>query len=341
LTICLGCGKMMLELCAGNRKGYIIKSGWQVSQDVNGQEWSFIKMATIKNSPNSTAQAKETITALRPRKTPPAQKPSSKPDYGATHQYIQPASREDKTLTCRYELKYRIPETKARMVAQYIQTYIRPDKYSEKCPDFAYPLASLYFDSDTLHLCRETIEGKKNRFKLRIRCYEDNPQSPCFFEIKRRINNVIFKDRARLTKNIIAKLVQGGRAPDSLDKRDHEVLSLFQFYLQSLRANPVVLVRYMRQAFEGEDPNNRVRITFDRGLSFKTTNQPVVTLNGSGWYHVPTDCVVLEIKFSSRYPLWLSDMARIFDLQQSAFSKYVSSVKQSCAMGFCNPMALL
>lgn len=311
-----------------------------MSQDVNGQEWSFIKMATIKDSFNSTAQAKETITALRPHKTSPTQKPSSKPDYGATHQYIQPASRADKTLTCRYELKYRIPETKARMIAQYIQSYIRPDKYSEKCPDFAYPLASLYFDSDAFHLCHETIEGKKNRFKLRIRCYDDNPQSPCFFEIKRRINSVIVKDRARLARDMIVKAVQEYRTPDSISKRDHEVLSLFQFYLQSLRANPVVLVRYMRQAFEG-DPINRVRITFDRNLSFKTTNRPVVALNGPGWYHVPTDCVVLEIKFSSRYPLWLSDMARIFDLQQSAFSKYVSSVKQSCRMGFCNPMALL
>jgi SPX domain protein involved in polyphosphate accumulation len=147
---------------------------------------------------------------------------------------------------------------------------------------------------------------------------------------------VILKDRARLPKTSFSDIIRAYRIPKDLHKKDIEVLHQFLFYLQMLQARPVVWVRYMRQAFE-DDSCNRVRITFDRELSFKTVDAPVITTNGSGWQRIPMDFVILEIKFTNQYPAWLSDMVKIFDLKQTAMSKYVSSVKQSCFMGFCGP----
>lgn len=245
-------------------------------------------------------------------------------------------SRRDNTLFCRHELKYRIRETKARAIAHYIQSYIAADQYSRKCPDNQYPISSLYFDSDQLHLCQETMDKKTNRFKLRIRCYDANPQSPCFVEIKRRLNSVILKGRARLSKDMVQSVLQGDSIPDTLYKKDQDIIRQFQFYLRVLQARPIVLVRYMRQAFE-DDSQNRVRVTFDRNLSFKTVNDPVVTTNGTGWTTVPLDFVILEIKFTNYYPVWLNDLVKIFDLKQTSMSKYVSTVKQSCSMGYYSP----
>jgi hypothetical protein len=245
----------------------------------------------------------------------------------------RPETNNDTMLSCRYELKYRIRESKARAVAQYVQSYIHPDKYALKQPGLAYSISSLYFDSNNLHLCKETIHQRKNRFKLRIRCYDDNPESPCFVEIKRRLNSVIMKDRARIQREMLKGIVNF-HVPDELYSKDKKILSQFYFYLVSLRARPIVLVRYMRQAFEG-DSSNRVRITFDRQLSFKAANRIEVTHNGSGWKLVPMDFVILEIKFTGRYPIWLSDMIKIFDLKQTAMSKYVSSVQTSCSLGLC------
>jgi len=244
-----------------------------------------------------------------------------------------PAVRKDSMLSRRYELKYRIRESKARAIARYIQSYIAADQYSRKRPDYQYPISSLYFDSNEFHLCCETIEKKANRFKLRVRCYDDNPDSPCFFEIKRRLNMVIMKDRARVSKTSFPDIIQAHRIPEDLHKKDIEILRQFMLYVKMLQAHPVVLVRYMRQAFE-DDSSNRVRITFDRELSFKPVNSPVLMLNGSGWQRIPMDFVILEIKFSNQYPAWLSDMVKIFDLKQTAMSKYVSSVKESCFFGF-------
>lgn len=244
--------------------------------------------------------------------------------------------RKDSMISRRYELKYRISESKARAIAHYIQSYISADSYARKRPGYQYPISSLYFDSNQLHLCNETIEKKANRFKLRVRCYDDNPESPCFFEIKRRLNTVIVKDRARLSKMSFRDIVLSQRIPRDLHKKDIEVLYQFLLYVQILQARPIVLVRYIRQAFE-DDSCNRVRITFDRELSFKTVDYPVLSVNGSGWNLIPMDFVILEIKFNNRYPAWLSDMVKIFDLKQTAMSKYVSSVKQSCSVGFCGP----
>lgn len=240
---------------------------------------------------------------------------------------------KDTMLSCRYELKYRIRESKAGAIAQYVQSYIHPDKYALKQPGLKYTISSLYFDSNELHLCKETIYQRKNRFKLRVRCYDDNPESPYFVEIKRRLNSVIIKDRARIQKEML-KGIMNFHVPDELYSKDKKILTQFNFYLLSLRARPIVLVRYMRQAFEG-DSRNRVRITFDRQLCFKAVNCLEVTTNGSGWKPVPMDFVILELKFTERYPIWLSDMIKIFDLKQTAMSKYVSSVQTSCSLGLC------
>lgn len=251
---------------------------------------------------------------------------------------IKPAGRhKDTTLACRYEFKYRIPEAKAWAIAEYVKSYIHLDRYARLRPRGEYPVVSLYLDSDSFLLARETLEGKKNRFKLRVRAYSDNPESPCFFEIKRRINNVIIKSRARVRHEDVSRILQTGRPP--LDyKTDDKLLRQFLLYTHSVNARPMVLVRYMRQAFEG-DSDNRARVTFDRQIYFKVSRKPEVKLNSSGWQSARLGFVVLEIKFTAKYPAWLSEMVKIFNLKQSAMSKYTASVKNSCNMGFCAPQA--
>lgn len=295
----------------------------------------------VSNKPKLTeSKAAGALTALRHRVSSSSQGTSSAHSGKKTLSSIKHKKKSDKMLSCRYELKYRIRETKARALAQYIQSYIPPDAYARKRPGHEYPVSSLYFDSDNLHLCNETLNGKKNRFKLRIRCYDDKPESMCFFEIKRRINNVILKDRARIPKAQIENALAGSRISSPLYKKDEKALSQFRFYTRTLCARPVVMVRYQRQAYEGAS-SNRVRVTFDRQLDFKAVDTPFVSTDGRGWSGVPMDFVILEIKFTDRYPFWLTDMVKIFDLKQTAMSKYVSTVKQSCNMGFCAPTLLV
>jgi hypothetical protein len=110
-------------------------------------------------------------------------------------------------------------------------------------------------------------------------------------------------------------------------------------YAAAIRAGPIVLVKYLRQAFEGTN-EDRVRVTFDRELYYKITDQPYVRLGGSGWQHndLTAGYTILEIKFNGRYPAWLNRLVRHFDLEARAISKYGTSIQQACRFGFCGPI---
>ncbi|MHC4126130.1 MAG: VTC domain-containing protein [Planctomycetota bacterium] len=236
----------------------------------------------------------------------------------------------------RHEIKYCISEAKAAAIIQFIKPYLHLDRYCKLQPSGVYPIVSLYLDSHNLQLCRESLEGHKNRFKLRIRSYTDDPAYPQFFEIKRRINTTIIKDRTRVMPCNVAPLISRLSLPPKNISNDGEALKQFRLYMNNINAAPVIQVRYFRQAFEN-GLDNRIRVTFDRTLCYNATSAPEVGLNGQGWQRYPMDGVILEIKFTGHYPIWLNQMIKCFDLRNQSLSKYARSVKKACSLGFCSP----
>ena len=244
----------------------------------------------------------------------------------------------DRTLTCRHELKYHISESRAKAVAEFVKPYLEVDRYCKLQRSGDYPIVSLYLDSENLQLCQESLRGHKNRFKLRIRSYTDEPDYPRFFEIKRRINTIINKSRARVMDRDVPTLLAGLSLPPQNYTADIDSINQFQLYMKNIAARPMVLIRYMRQAFEGNS-ENRVRVTFDRKLAYCVTNRPEVRLGGRGWQQNPftLNGVILEIKFTNNYPAWLSQMVRYFNLQARSISKFGSSITDSRLLEFYVP----
>ncbi len=242
---------------------------------------------------------------------------------------IQPPvlpAKDDTFLAQRYELKYRITELQAQLIREYIKPIVPLDKYSAIAPKHSYDISSLYLDSSVLTLFSETIEGKCNRFKLRARGYDDNPDSPIFFEVKRRLNRVIVKSRFKAQKKDLKPFLMDNITPPSQPGQDDKDLHQFLTYCRLMKAKPITLVKYKREAYE-TTAKNRVRITFDRELCCQQMSEPVIKVNGPGWKPVKINFVILEIKFTSNYPSWLSNMIKMFNLNVSSMSKYCSSVK--------------
>jgi len=246
-----------------------------------------------------------------------------------------PDVQTDRTLRCRYELKYIISPAQAEAIEQYVKPYMTLDRYSKLQPDGYYPIVSLYLDSTDLQLCWETLTGHKNRFKLRIRGYSDDQQYPLFFEVKRRVNTVIVKGRAKVRHQDLARAMQG--LPVRI-QADQDVLDQFQLYVSMLGARPTALIRYARKAFEAK-ADSQVRVTFDRQLCYKVTREPLVYMSGTGWQYnyVTMEGFILEIKFTGSYPGWLNSLVRDLDLLLLNVSKYATSIQQACGLGFCAP----
>lgn len=245
----------------------------------------------------------------------------------------------DRTLWCRHEIKYVISEAQASAIVAYMRPYMRPDRYTEFKKGGSYTIVSLYLDSEDMRLCRESLEGHKNRYKLRIRSYSDDLDYPRFFEIKRRINWVIMKSRARVMEHSVASLLAGLIHLPKDGGQEDKNLAQFIHYQNSINAKPVVEVKYQRQAFESV-VSGEVRITLDRELCFRVKRSSDVRIGGGGWQRVPVQGVILEIKFTGRCPAWVNGIVKYLGLKQRSFSKYANSISQACHLRFCAPLRL-
>lgn len=277
-----------------------------------------------------------TVVPLRP--ISPVKDRSSAPVDTVALRTVKPTKTTDNMLSCRFEMKYFISEAMAQRVLGFVQMHLPLDKYSQSVKGGQYQLSSLYLDSHNLQLCRESLDGTKNRFKLRVRTYSDELTSPVFFEIKRRMNGIILKDRAKKNRCCCEQILRSsaGQIGRLNSSKDHDALTQFLLYVNSINAAPIVKVRYSRMAFE-DDSHNRVRITFDRQLAFKVVNTIDLSMNGGGWQYQMEPGVVLEIKFTNHYPAWIGYMISTLGLQRRSFSKYARSIEKSNLMKFCSP----
>jgi hypothetical protein len=175
----------------------------------------------------------------------------------------------------------------------------------------------------------DTINGNKNRFKLRIRFYNDNPETPVFFEIKRRMNNCIMKQRGAVRRGSAQRLVEGFfPEPEDLVSSNPKHLHAVENFVrlsQMLDAHPKVHVAYLREAYVPHDDNS-CRLTLDRGVCSEP--EPVLRLCTKMIHpiYVWGDAVVLELKFTNRFPNWFGDLVRVFGLKQCGAAKYADGV---------------
>jgi hypothetical protein len=228
---------------------------------------------------------------------------------------------------CRYELKYLITESQALAVRQYIAGFLEPDEFAAKSATGDYPVRSVYLDSPSMTLFRQTEQGAKNRYKLRIRFYDECEESPCFLEVKRRESDVILKQRTGVTRDA-AHLIANGMRPSKHHlfgngaAKGREGFATFCDLRDHIQATGQVYVAYDREAYMSPIGNN-VRVTFDRNIRGARYS----TFDG---VHLPDDTVaanlegvVLELKFTDRFPGWVRDLVRTFNLQRQSVPKYV------------------
>lgn len=236
---------------------------------------------------------------------------------------------QDKLQLQRFELKYNVSEEVALAVRDFVRSYLEIDEYGATLPNFSYPVHSLYVDSPSLHTYRATINGDKNRFKLRLRFYEDRENAPVFFEIKRRMNNTISKQRGGVKRQFVDGLL-AGQLPEpehllSKDPRQLVALQNFCRLMVNLSASPKGHIFYMREAWMSPYDNS-VRVTLDRDVLFDVEPTARLATQMIRPVRVFGNSVILELKFTNRFPDWFRDMVRVFGLMQCGAAKYAEGV---------------
>lgn len=240
----------------------------------------------------------------------------------------------------RFELKYLIEEAMTGPIRDFLSCHLELDDFSRVCPGNAYDIHSVYLDSAHLHTYRATFNGEKNRFKLRYRYYDDHPASPVFFEIKQRVDNCILKQRCPVRREavplLVAGEVPGAEHTHSNEFRHFAALRRFHLLQQHLKASPRLHNHFFREAWVAPE-GNAIRVTFDRRVHVEPYfgDQPVIAMTRP--QHIYSEHVILELKFTDRFPDWCRDMVEHFQLVRRSAMKYcggVESLGQDYFQGF-------
>ena len=222
--------------------------------------------------------------------------------------------RSDPLANLRHEHKFVYRNCDPRKIETIIEVNNKPVFHAGK----ESLVNSIYFDTPDLVSFYENLNGISKRFKLRLRWYDaELPRSLCFFEVKRRMNRVIAKERYPIAlscplhrlslKELVAGLIR--------------VLPETPGHLLRLRPEPVVLVRYRRRHFVVSDIRQQIRLTVDRditavgqlGAANLRTRMPL-QLDGR---------VILEIKTAVGGGSHIPRSLRPLRPRLSQFSKYV------------------
>ena len=203
------------------------------------------------------------------------------------------------------------------------------DEAGEGKPNFSYPVNSIYLDSDRLSTYWDWVNSNRNRYKLRLRFYDELPDTPVFFEIKRRVSNCILKQRCGVKKSAAESVLRGiCPSEDQIVSRDPKARTAIMNFIQitmQIQAKPKALVTYLREAYVDPD-NEGVRVTMDREVRIGPREVLDWSLHLDRYEQPFGNKVILELKFNNRFPEWFGEMVRLFNVSRSAAAKYCEGI---------------
>ncbi len=211
----------------------------------------------------------------------------------------------------RIEKKYLINETECEQVLSQIARHLYPDPYGKST------ICSLYLDTPSFLLIRNSIDARTYKEKIRLRSYgTPSDGDRVFLELKKKYKGVVYKRRIVLPLADAMDYIQNGnQPPDSQIFR--EIDYAMHFYQ---KPQPAMMIIYERDAFFFHD-YPALRITFDRKVRYRSTDLRL-ELGTDGTHLLPDDSIIMEIKTDGAMPRFLSAVLDQMNIFPTSFSKY-------------------
>ncbi|MBO5037367.1 MAG: polyphosphate polymerase domain-containing protein [Clostridia bacterium] len=215
----------------------------------------------------------------------------------------------------RHELKYLISAPSAKILKSLLGAVLRPDPHY---PDGSYSVCSLYFDDISLSAYHEKLDGTPEREKFRIRLYNSDT-SHIVLEKKYKKNELVNKNSFLLNKEQAYAIIDGDNIHDG-----DPLAKEFTAKRISCGLKPSVTVKYDRTAFVF--PSENTRITVDENIRFSRSPSSLFEENAP-FVLLPSESkTVIEVKFDSAFPSFLSPILSTVAAERTAYSKYAMAV---------------
>ena len=211
----------------------------------------------------------------------------------------------------RYEKKYRLSAQEYNKFMSCIRDKLVPDKHGKST------LCSLYLDTPSFRLIRDSIDAISYKEKLRLRSYGvPTNDKKIFFEIKKKYKGVVYKRRVSMSKSESFEYIESGKMPIQ-SQIMREIDYLMHFYDQP---KPNVCILCEREAYFLQEDGN-IRLTFDKNLRYRFGFPTEENIN-EGTPIVNDGEYILEIKTPGAMPIWLAHTLSECEIYPAKFSKY-------------------
>lgn len=236
----------------------------------------------------------------------------------------------------RREYKYLIDASTATRLRAAIRPFCELDPWAAKNPRGRYSIESLYMDTPGLALFWANEHEQLDRIKMRVRTYPEVPGSPVFFEVKRRVHDIILKTRGKVSHTLWKDILADPAAPipAAVGGKDRLAVERFVTLARTMHLRPFTLVRYEREPYFSRI-DDYARVTFDthiraqamQSLSFAASERGWRALDDAVTQRTLDSLIVLELKFTTHVPLWLVNIVQRLGLPRRSFSKYGTSIR--------------
>ena len=155
------------------------------------------------------------------------------------------------------EKKIHIPTADVELLRSRILPFMDADEYNRDGEP--YMICNLYYDDDSNSVIRNSIQLPKYKEKLRLRSYgTPTLDSKVFIELKKKLNGVGTKRRAKITLGEINEFMESRKIPDGLKYIDNQVLREIEYYLSHHPVYPKTYVGYLRYAYFAKEEVQRL-----------------------------------------------------------------------------------
>lgn len=234
----------------------------------------------------------------------------------------------------RHELKFYVPEITLEKLKYRLDAIMELDSNQT---EQEYTIRSLYFDDygDTCY--NETLAGKDNRYKYRIRFYRGNLDY-INLEKKYKLHGMTKKESQNINIEQVKAYLAGdadkayelgllGHGNTSLNAENRRMSEMLttQLLAANLKSGmrPKCIVEYDRCAYV--EPIGNVRITFDRNIrGSRDIDRFLDTSEEFTMPVLPPEMHILEVKYDEFLPKHILQLIDINSLHRQSFSKYTT-----------------
>jgi SPX domain protein involved in polyphosphate accumulation len=243
----------------------------------------------------------------------------------------------------RYEYKYFVPYEKLDRLRSMLKPFMELD--SNACEHGGeYTVRSIYFDTPDWDCYVQKVEGVKRRNKVRLRGYNGgNVKSEVFFEIKKKVDEPLYKNRAALSYEEAQQVMLGKSLDEVVFTTTERPAAVedaqrFLYHLRARRMRPVITVIYEREPYEAIffDKENDMRITLDKNLRAVAWPALDELFEEKQARPVEPRRFIMEIKFNRYLPNWAKAVVSSLGLTKGPASKYVLCVAAFPEMRECS-----